>query len=96
MASPTRNVDQDASNGETGSDQQDLAVLDEPKTFEDLGLSDSLVAACRQLGYTAPTPIQRKAIPIALSGRDLIGLAETGSGKTAAFLLPIRMCSRDG
>ncbi|KAI1185621.1 ATP-dependent rRNA helicase RRP3 [Nemania serpens] len=88
--SPTpRDVDQDASNGETGSDQQDQAVVDEPKTFEDLGLSESLVAACRQLGYTAPTPIQRKAIPVALSGRDLIGLAETGSGKTAAFLLPI-------
>ncbi|KAI0103809.1 ATP-dependent rRNA helicase RRP3 [Nemania sp. FL0031] len=85
MSSTTLSVDQDTSS----VDAQDEAVADEPKTFEDLGLSNSLVDACRQLGYTAPTPIQRKAIPVALSGRDLIGLAETGSGKTAAFLLPI-------
>ncbi|KAI1121022.1 ATP-dependent rRNA helicase RRP3 [Nemania abortiva] len=89
MSSTTLRVDPDTSNADTASDPQDEAVADEPKTFKDLGLSDSLVDACRQLGYTAPTPIQRKAIPVARSGRDLIGLAETGSGKTAAFLLPI-------
>ena len=59
------------------------------KTFKDLGVSDSLSDACAALGYKIPTPIQAEAIPLALQGRDLIGLAETGSGKTAAFSLPI-------
>lgn len=59
------------------------------KTFRDLGIIDSLADACTALGYKAPTPIQNEAIPLALEGRDLIGLAETGSGKTAAFALPI-------
>ena len=58
-------------------------------TFEGLGIIDSLCEACTNLGYKSPTPIQREAIPLALQGRDLIGLAETGSGKTAAFALPI-------
>jgi len=57
--------------------------------FAELGLKASLVRACESLGYTEPTPIQRQAIPIVLSGSDLIGCAETGTGKTAAFLLPI-------
>lgn len=59
------------------------------KTFEELGIIESLCEACDSLGYKAPTPIQAQAIPLALQGRDLIGLAETGSGKTAAFVLPI-------
>lgn len=59
------------------------------KSFEDLGIIDQLCKACAAQGYKAPTPIQNEAIPLALQGRDLIGLAETGSGKTAAFALPI-------
>ncbi len=57
--------------------------------FSELGLQPSLVRGCESQGYTEPTPIQRQAIPVILSGSDLIGCAETGTGKTAAFLLPI-------
>jgi ATP-dependent RNA helicase RhlE len=57
--------------------------------FSQLGLASAQVRSCESLGYTEPTPIQRQAIPVVLSGRDLIGCAETGTGKTAAFLLPI-------
>ena len=58
-------------------------------SFNELGLSEKIVASVTQLGYTTPTPIQAKAIPLLLEGRDLIGLAQTGTGKTAAFGLPI-------
>lgn len=57
--------------------------------FVELGLPESLVRVCSELGYTAPTPIQRDAIPALRKGRDLLGLAATGTGKTAAFALPI-------
>ena len=57
--------------------------------FAQLGLGLTQLRACESLGYTEPTPIQRQAIPVVLEGRDLIGCAETGTGKTAAFLLPI-------
>ncbi len=57
-------------------------------TFKDLGLHESLLRALDNEGYTHPTPIQEKAIPIALDGADLIGCAQTGTGKTAAFSLP--------
>ncbi|KAF2660574.1 DEAD-domain-containing protein [Lophiostoma macrostomum CBS 122681] len=59
------------------------------KTFADLGVIESLCEACTNLGFKHPTPIQEQAIPLALEGRDIIGLAETGSGKTASFVLPI-------
>lgn len=59
------------------------------RSFKDLGVNDWLCEACSTLGYDVPTPIQRDAIPAALQGRDLIGIAETGSGKTATFALPI-------
>ena len=58
-------------------------------TFADLGLAPPLLDAIRDAGYDKPTPIQREAIPVALKGRDLIGLAQTGTGKTASFTLPI-------
>src|SRR5882724_1423073 len=57
--------------------------------FSQLGLAPAQLRACESLGYTEPTPIQTRAIPLVLSGQDLIGCAETGTGKTAAFLLPI-------
>ena len=58
-------------------------------TFDDLGLSKNIVATLTTLGFTTPTPIQEKGIPVVLGGRDLIGLAQTGTGKTAAFGLPL-------
>ncbi|MBV9884057.1 MAG: DEAD/DEAH box helicase [Sphingomonadaceae bacterium] len=58
-------------------------------SFADLGLSDELLRAVGESGYTDPTPIQRQAIPSVLMGKDLIGIAQTGTGKTAAFVLPM-------
>ena len=58
-------------------------------TFADLGLSEPLVRAVSDEGYTTPTPIQARAIPVLLQGRDLLGQAQTGTGKTAAFALPL-------
>ncbi len=57
--------------------------------FSNLGLCNPIVRAIDDLGYTAPTPIQKQAIPVILSGKDLIATAQTGTGKTAAFVLPI-------
>src|SRR5215212_122914 len=57
--------------------------------FHGLGLHADLVKGIRELGFSRPTPIQGDAIPPALSGKDLLACAQTGSGKTAAFLLPI-------
>ncbi len=56
--------------------------------FEELGLSDEMLRAIESLGYTAPTPVQAGSIPVVLEGRDLLAAAQTGTGKTAAFLLP--------
>jgi superfamily II DNA/RNA helicase len=58
-------------------------------TFADLGLSDQLLSAVSDSGYNEPTPIQRAAIPSVLMGRDLVGIAQTGTGKTAGFVLPM-------
>ncbi|WP_232338215.1 DEAD/DEAH box helicase [Bordetella flabilis] len=58
-------------------------------TFADLGLADSLLRAIAETGYTAPTPIQAQAIPLVLQGGDLLAAAQTGTGKTAGFTLPI-------
>ena len=57
--------------------------------FDSFGLSEAIVSSIQQVGFTKPTPIQEKIIPIALEGKDVIGLAQTGSGKTAAFCIPI-------
>src|SRR3954454_15017150 len=57
--------------------------------FRDLGLGPKLVSVLEELGYEEPTPIQKDAIPPLLAGRDLVGQAATGTGKTAAFALPL-------
>ena len=57
--------------------------------FDQLSLDPRLVSATRTAGYTTPTPIQEQAIPLVLQGHDVLGLAQTGTGKTAAFMLPI-------
>ncbi|MCD8571251.1 MAG: DEAD/DEAH box helicase, partial [Alphaproteobacteria bacterium] len=57
--------------------------------FKDLGLGEELLNALEDCGYTTPTPIQEQAIPHVLMGRDLVGLAQTGTGKTAGFTLPM-------
>jgi superfamily II DNA/RNA helicase len=58
-------------------------------TFNELGLSEKVLRAVEASGYTTPTPIQAQAIPQALAGRDILGIAQTGTGKTAAFVLPM-------
>ncbi|HND88190.1 MAG TPA: DEAD/DEAH box helicase, partial [Saprospiraceae bacterium] len=60
-----------------------------PMTFDDLNLSRPLLSALRDLNFTEPTPIQHKAFSVILSGRDAVGIAQTGTGKTFAYLLPI-------
>ncbi len=59
------------------------------KTFAELGLSPKVQAAITAAGYSIPTPIQASAIPVAVSGRDVLGIAQTGTGKTASFVLPM-------
>jgi superfamily II DNA/RNA helicase len=61
----------------------------ETKTFAELGLSPKVQAAITAAGYTNPTPIQAAAIPVAVTGRDVLGIAQTGTGKTASFVLPM-------
>src|SRR5688500_2559187 len=69
--------------------EMDLKEPSDTVSFETLGLSESVKQAVRDAGYSTPTPIQREAIPLVLRGRDVIGLAQTGTGKTAAFTLPL-------
>jgi len=58
-------------------------------SFETLGLSEELQSAVRTKGYTTPSPIQEKAIPVILEGKDILAAAQTGTGKTAGFTLPM-------
>lgn len=58
-------------------------------TFEKLGVNTNLLKKITEIGWEIPTPIQEKAIPVALSGQDIVGIAQTGTGKTGAFLIPI-------
>lgn len=77
----------DATDAEAGTEAEEPAAV--AKTFRDLGVVDALAEACVALKYDKPTQIQAESIPVALQGRDIVGLAETGSGKTAAFAIPI-------
>jgi len=70
-------------------EESDEKIEESTVTFKDLGLVDVLVEACGKVGWKNPSKIQEEAIPVALKGNDVIGLAETGSGKTGAFALPI-------
>ena len=67
----------------------DITTAQEALTFADLGLSPKVLSAVTDAGYTVPTPIQAGAIPHALQGKDVLGIAQTGTGKTAAFVLPM-------
>jgi ATP-dependent helicase YprA (DUF1998 family) len=81
-------VDLSASLGQedvVGTDVASAAVT----TFADLGLSEPVLQALTEKGYSIPTPIQEQAIPIVLMGRDVLGCAQTGTGKTASFTLPM-------
>jgi ATP-dependent RNA helicase DeaD len=77
---------------EPAPDRRDDGAATAPGTpdgFGALGISDPLVRAVRELGFEEPTPIQQQAVPAALAGRDVIGQAQTGTGKTAAFGIPL-------
>jgi ATP-dependent RNA helicase RhlE len=58
-------------------------------TFEDLKLTKSVLKGLFEIGFSQPTPIQEQAIPIIKSGQDVLGIAQTGTGKTAAYILPL-------
>ncbi|CAH0715291.1 unnamed protein product, partial [Brenthis ino] len=91
-------ADSDNESGSSEEEQvEDIATQEKDKTeeiedtvtFKDLGIVDVLCEACADLKWKNPSKIQKEAIPVALQGKDIIGLAETGSGKTGAFALPI-------
>jgi ATP-dependent RNA helicase RhlE len=67
----------------------DTAVTPSTATFDQFGLAPDILKAVKESGYTIPTPIQEQAIPVVLAGRDMMGAAQTGTGKTASFSLPI-------
>jgi len=77
-------------------DASDSEVFSQETTFGDLGLSDELMRALDECGFTKPTYIQEQLIPHAIAGRDVLGQAKTGTGKTAAFALPLLHCGEPG
>ncbi|NDR54678.1 DEAD/DEAH box helicase [Actinomyces sp. 565] len=94
-------VEEDDDAAQTREDQEDTEASAEAPaevTFDALGLPADLLKAVKDMGFEVPTPIQREAIPVLLSGRDVVGIAQTGTGKTAAFGLPLldAVDARDG
>uniref|UniRef100_A0A1B6F6D1 RNA helicase n=1 Tax=Cuerna arida TaxID=1464854 RepID=A0A1B6F6D1_9HEMI len=85
----SENESQDLIEKDTSDMDKVTPEADGKLTFKDLGVVDVLCEACAALNWKYPSVIQKEAIPLALKGKDVIGLAETGSGKTAAFALPI-------
>ncbi|MET0498286.1 MAG: DEAD/DEAH box helicase, partial [Steroidobacteraceae bacterium] len=63
--------------------------MKEPNAFRELGLHESVLRALEDVGYESPSPIQAATIPLLLAGKDVLGQAQTGTGKTAAFALPV-------
>lgn len=70
-------------------DQTEVAAAPTTIPFSELGLSDAVLKSLKDVGYEIPSAIQAATIPILLEGKDVVGLAQTGTGKTAAFALPI-------
>ena len=84
------NTEEQAVTGSASSEQDEEEIADESLvTFDDLGLSPEVLEAVKLAGYETPSPIQAKAIPVLLQGVNLLGTAQTGTGKTAAFTLPL-------
>jgi superfamily II DNA/RNA helicase len=83
--------DEASDEDEEGPTAEDEALAEEAAktTFADLGLSEPILRAVAESGYLYPTPIQEQAIPVVLMGRDVLGVAQTGTGKTAGFTLPM-------
>ena len=81
--------DKETSKQEENDDAMSDKEVEDETAFADLGIVDVLCDAAKSLGWKKPTKIQKESIPVAIEGRDIIGLAETGSGKTGAFALPM-------
>ena len=76
-------------NNEMQNNTTTITPAEEITSFEDLHLDRKIINALKDMGFEEPSPIQKGAIPLALEGEDLIGQAQTGTGKTAAFGIPI-------
>ena len=88
-ASQVSNQDTGAANNPEDTGAEDTSATDNSQGFAHLGLPDDVQAAVSKVGFTQPSPIQAETIPILMEGRDVVGLAQTGTGKTAAFALPV-------
>ena len=84
-------TDEESDNGDNAADTaEEKAEEVKPENgFETLGLPDKVVEAIKRVGFEQPSPIQAQTIPLLMEGRDVVGLAQTGTGKTAAFALPV-------